>query len=98
MDLPPPNKETIETFCSPNETLFQKPLPILKDTQELDVFTRHIPKQDDIDKFLHILKAKVRKSYDLPLTAIELQKEYTHSPAFKNIYKFITQGSLPSDK
>ena len=98
MDLPPPNKETKETFPSPDETLFQKPLPILKDAQELDVFTRHTPKQDDIDKFLRILKAKVAKSYDLPLTAIELQKEYTHFPAFKAIYKFITQGSLPSDK
>ena len=51
-----------------------------------------------MDKFLCILKAKVTKSYDLPLTAVELQKEYTHSPTFKNIYKFITQGSLPSDK
>ena len=59
LDLPPHNKETIETFHSPDETLFQKPIPILKDAQELDVFTRHIPKQDDIDKFLHILKAKV---------------------------------------
>ena len=83
MDLPPPNKEIVETFRSPDETLFQKPLQILKDTQELDVFTRHIPKQDDTDKFLHILKAQVTKSYDLPLTAIELQTEYTSLPHFQ---------------
>ena len=60
MDLPPPDtKETIETYRPPDETLFQKPLPILKDAKELDVFTQHIPKQTDIDKFLQILKAKV---------------------------------------
>ena len=66
--------------------------------EELDVFTRHIPKQTDIDKFLQILKAKVTKSYDLSVTATELVKEYPHSPAFSSIYNYITQNVLPKDK
>ena len=75
LKLPPPqSKETIETYRSPEESLYCKPLPILKDAEELDVFTRHIPKQTDIDKFLQILKAKVTKSYDLSVTATELVK------------------------
>ena len=62
------------------------------------MFTQHIPKQEDIDKFLQILKAKVTKSYDLSITASELVKEYPHSPAFNSIYNYITQNVLPKDK
>ena len=40
LDLPPPDtKETIETYRLLDETLFKKPLPVLKDAEELDVFT-----------------------------------------------------------
>ena len=40
LELPPPDsKETIETYRSPDESLYHKPLPILKDAEELDVFT-----------------------------------------------------------
>ena len=73
-------------------------MPVLKDAEELDVFTQHIPKQVDIDKFLQILKAKVTKSYDLSITASELVKEYPHSPVFSSIYNYITQNVLPKDK
>ena len=99
LDLPPSDpKETLETYRPPDESLFKKPLPVLKDAKELDVFTRHIPKQTDIDKFLKILKAKVTKSYDLSVSASELVKEYPHSPAFNSIYSYITQNVLPKDK
>ena len=47
LDLLPQTKETMDTNRAPDENLFKKPLPILKDAKELDVFTRHIPKQDD---------------------------------------------------
>lgn len=57
LDLPPPTKETIETYRSPDKSLLKKPLPILKDAKELDVFTRYIPKQEDIDQLLKVLKA-----------------------------------------
>ena len=36
---PPPSQETIETYRPPEESLYHKPLPILKDAEELDVFT-----------------------------------------------------------
>ena len=99
LDLPPPDsKETIQTYRSPNESLYRKPLPVLKNVEELDVFIWFIPKQTDIDKFLLILKAKVTKSYDLSVTATELVKEYPHSPAFSSIYNYITQNVLPKDK
>ena len=62
------------------------------------MFTQHIPKQADIDKFLQILKAQVTRSYDLSITASELVKEYSHSPAFNSIYNYIIQNVLPKDK
>ena len=47
LELPPPEKrETIDTYRPPDESLFRKPLPVLKDSKELDVFTRHIPNSD----------------------------------------------------
>ena len=62
LELPPPqSKEIIKKYRSPDESIYCKPLPILKDAEELDVFTQHIPKQTDIDKFLQILRAKVTK-------------------------------------
>ena len=40
LELPPPqSKETIEMYRPPEESLYHKPLPILKDAEELDVFT-----------------------------------------------------------
>ena len=100
LDLPPPDtKETIETLqTAQDETLCRKPLPVLKYAEELDMFTQHIPKQADIDKFLKILKAKVTKSYNLSITVSELVKEYPHSPAFNSIYNYITQNVLPKGK
>ena len=39
LDLPPPDsKETIETYRPLDEALYRKPLPVLKDSEELDVF------------------------------------------------------------
>ena len=73
-------------------------LPVLKDAEEMDLFTRHIPKQDNIDKFFQIPKSKVTTSYDLSLTATELVNEYPHSSAFSRIYNYITQNVLPKDK
>ena len=40
LDLPPPDsKETIETYRPPDESLYHKPLPVLTDAEEFDVFT-----------------------------------------------------------
>ena len=98
LDLPPPPQETLETFRPPDPPLYHKPMPILRDATELDVFTRHIPKQEDIDRFLRVLKAKVTKAYDIPLQAQELLKAYPTSPAFKDVYNYITVNHLPPTK
>lgn len=99
LDMPPPDqKESLETYRPPDSSFYNKPLPVLKDAKEIDVFTRHIPKQVDIDKFLKVLKAKVIKSYDLPFTTSELIKEYPNSAAFSHIYTYITKNILPTNR
>ena len=52
IEVPPPQTENIDTYRSPENFLYKKPLPGLKDSKELDIFTRHIPKQKEIDDFL----------------------------------------------
>ena len=69
IEVPPPQTQNIETYRSPENFLYNKPLLVLKDSKELNVFSRHIPKQTDIDEFLAVLKAKVTKEYKLPLLA-----------------------------
>ena len=71
---------------------------MLRNSTELDVFSRHIPKQKEIDEFLAILKAKVTKDYKLPLLAHSIMNAYSQSPAFKNIYQYITTNTLPPNR
>ena len=71
---------------------------MLKDSKELNVFNRHIPKQTEIDEFLAVLKAKVTKEYKLPLLAQSIINAYPQSPAFRNIYQNITTNTLPSNR
>ena len=98
IEVPPPQKESIETYRSPEDFLYNKPLPVLKDSTDLNIFSRHIPKQKDIDDFLAVLKAKVTKEYKLPLLAQSIINAYPQSPAFKNIYQYITTNTLPPNR
>ena len=98
VDLPPPQQESLETYRPPEKYLYCKPLPVLQHSSNLNLFTRHIPKQKDIEDFLKILRAKVLHSYSLPLLASEIQQAYKTSSAFKNIYQYITTNMLPSNK
>ena len=98
IEVPPPQTQNIETYRSPENFLYNKPLPVLKDSKELNVFSRHIPKQTEIDEFLAVLKAKVTKEYKLPLLAQSIINAYPQSPAFRNIYQYITTNTLPSNR
>ena len=98
VDLPPPQQESLETYQPPEKYLYHKSLPVLQHSSNLNLFTRHIPKQKDIEDFLKILRAKVLHSYSLPLLVSEIQQAYKTSSAFKNIYQYITTNMLPSNK
>ena len=98
IEVSPPQTENIETYRSPENFLYKKPLPVLKDSKELNIFSRHIPKQTEMDEFLAVLKAKVTKEYKLPLLAQSIINAYPQSPAFRNIYQYITTNTLPPNR
>ena len=98
IEVPPSQTESIETYRAPEDFLYNKPLPILKDSKEIDIFTRHIPTQKEIDEFLSVLRAKVTKDYKLPLLVQSIINAYPQSPAFKNIYQYITTNTLPPSR
>ena len=82
--------ENIDTYRSPDNFLYKKPLPVLKDSKDLDIFTRHIPKQKRL--------MKVTKDYKLPLLAKSIIAAYAQSLAFKSIYQYITTNTLPPNR
>ena len=57
-----------------------------------------MPKQTDIDKILEIIRKKVLKGMNLPLTIKEIQAGYLNSSYFKDIYLYLVQNSLPNKK
>ena len=54
--------------------------------------------QAHIDKILKIIQQKILKSTHLPVTVKEIQTGYIVSSYFKDIYFYLTQNKLPSNK
>ena len=68
----------------------------LIDTTKL--IQKFLPKKADIDKILDIIKRKVLKGTQLPLTIKEIQAGYLTNPYFKDLYLYLAQNKLPSKK
>ena len=79
-----------ETYERPDKSHVQEPheLKDLIDTTKL--VQKFLPKQTDIDKILDIIKRKVLKGTDLPLTIKEIQAGYLSSFYFKDLYLFLS--------
>ena len=95
-----PFQESIisESHERPDNSYVQEPqkLTDLIDTTRL--IQKYLPKQTDIDKILDIIKRKVLKGTHLPLTIKEIQAGYLTSPYFKDLYLFLSQNKLPSER
>ena len=50
---------------------------------------KHIPKQQELDKFLDYLRKRVIHDCKVPLTVKELKAEYHVDPYFKDIVKYL---------
>ena len=70
-----------------------KKRPLLDQIIHQNVLTAHIPTQVKIDKYLDVLKKKVKHDYTLPLSAKQLRTEYKNSPFFKDIHNYISKGT-----
>ena len=87
-----------EIFQRPEKSYFQEP----KDSENLvnmgRLVQKLLPKQTDIDKILKIIQQKVFKGTHLPVTLKEIQARYLVSSYFKDIYLYLAQNKLPSNK
>ena len=95
-----PHQEGIisETYGSPDKSYIREPheLAELVDTSKL--VQKFLPKQRDIDKILDIIKRKVLKGTQLPITIKEIQAGYLTSPYFKDLYRYLAQNKLLSKR
>ena len=82
-----------DVFREPPPELYTPPQPLIPEIK--DMVTRHIPKQNEIDRVMRSIKAKIIKDYDLPYKAKQLQTLQETSPYFKPIYDFLAHNILP---
>ena len=71
------------------ESLFREDKPLFKPGTEISLFMKHIPKQQELDKFLDYLRKRVIHDCKVPLTVKELKAEYHVDPYFKDIVKYL---------
>ena len=71
------------------EGLFQEDKPLFKPGTEISLFMKHIPKQQELDKFVDYLRKRVIHDCNVPLTVKELKAEYHVDPYFKDIVKYL---------
>ena len=93
--LPEEEPYVAETHTNPEEWLFKKPEPIFNDTKDLNIFHRNMPKQDDLEKMLSLLKKKIITNAHLPVSRARLAQEQSTDPYFKPIYNWLKHGHLP---
>ena len=97
IEIPPPQGRIL-TYTDPLRISYTKSPFQYPNIAKTLIFTKHIPKQKEIYKFLQILKAKVTKDYKLPLLAKSIIVAYAQSPVFKSIYQYITTNTLPPNR
>ena len=68
--------------------------PLFSQISDAEIFRSHIPKAAELKRFINQLKNKVIHDYSLPISVKELRAEYHSSPAFKDIYSYITKGHI----
>ncbi len=90
-------------YRKPTEIDFREP-PKLEEVLDLDPdFTKEdmaktLPKQVDVNKLLEQLRYKILRQVALPLTLRDLKGAYLSSPHFRDIYLYLSQGKMPTNK
>ena len=87
-----------KVYERPDKLFFQETgeLKDLVDTN--NIIQQFLPKQTDVDKILDMIRKKVLKETNLPLTIKEIQAGYLNSSHFKDIYIYLAQSRLPTKK
>ena len=82
-----PHQEGIitKTYENPDKFYLEQPQKLSDLVDSTKIIHRFLPKQDDIDKILNIIKRKVLKGTHLPLTIKEIQAGYLNSSFFQGL-------------
>ena len=87
-----------ETYERPDKSYFQEPKELENLVNKGRLVQKFLLKQADIDKILKIIQWKILKGTHLPVTVKEIQAGYLVSSNFKDIYLYLAQNKLPSNK
>ena len=71
------------------ESLFREDKPLFKPGAEISLFMKHIPKQQELDKFVNYLRQRAIHDCNVPLTVKELKAEYHVDLYLKDIVKYL---------
>ena len=85
-----------ENFRDVPPELYSPPKPLT--TKVHNVIASHIPKQQDLDRLMNVIKRKIIRDYNLPIDMKKLKTEQETLPFFKPVYDYLAYDILPSDK
>ena len=88
-----------KTYQRPDKSYFQELQELENLVNTCRLVQKFLPKQADIDKILEIIQHKILKGTHLPVTIKEIQHAgYLVSSYFRDIYLYLAQNKLPSNK
>ena len=91
------NTDIVSTLCETPPEYYQQSGPLVILNTPLTILSSHIPHHQETDKLLtKTISTKVLHTSNLPIHAVDLEKEYQHSLKFKDIYLHIVWNQLPS--
>ena len=71
------------------ESFFREDKPLFKPGTEISLFRKHVPKQQELDKFVNYLRQRVIHECNVPLIVKELKAVCHVDPHFKDIVKYL---------
>ena len=85
-----------ELYRPSDDLITRKDEPLMSQVRRDQVVSRHIPKQNEIDKHLAEINKRCLSDFNVPLKPAKLKREYKSSPFFSHIYLYLTNGLLPA--
>ena len=85
-------------YESPDKSYLEQPQELSDLVNSTKIIHKYLPKQVDIYKILNIIKRKVLKGTQLPLTIKEIQAGYLRSSFFKDLFVYLAHNKLPTKK
>ena len=88
----------MKAYQRPDKSFFQGPQELAGLINTGNLIPIFLSKQADIQKILKVVQRKVLKGTHLPVMIKKMQAGYLISPYIKDIYLYLAQNKLPSNK